>query len=1045
MRSGVEGCYEEHEVLAFVDGTLSSEACERVEEHVDRCAACRELVVFAARMNDGARTPSFGDDRSAEPIAETIAGGELASEHPGTAGRYVVLQKLGAGGMGSVYAAYDPKLGRTLALKFLLPSTSSAEAAFRARVLRREARVLARLRHPNIVEVYDIGSVAGRRPFVAMQMLDGVNLLEWILAASPEFDARFDMLLQAGRGLAAAHAVHVLHCDFKPSNVMITRSHRAVVVDFGLGVRLDDAALTRPPSAPSGERMPLEGSSVPAGSGPRGGTPLYMAPEQHRGCPLDVSADQFAFCASAWRVLGGRDAFEVSAALPRAQKESALLQRKLEHALTRCPTLPPALADVLAQGMDPDPKRRHASMDALLEALVRARRPSWRRPTLAAVMAASGLLAWALPGAAVDECAARNARAAQRWTGADREALHAAFMAGAPEYADDAWRSAAARLDGVVARWTEQHERACALRSTGDVRRFDLAMQCLRRTDARLEATLEQLRVPSARSIEHATALIEAIPSPQRCLDPLDSVVPPMSQMRGRALAVLQVAVDVGEEAEAIDPLERFVDEARSHGDARAVVEGLLLLGTARRQRSDLDGALAAFEDAAWRALTLDANALVVDAATRAARGAMEQGTADDAQAWLQLARAAARRHGPDPRVAAVLEAGESVLAEYLGHPSVAIEHARRALASRREAVGSDSVEVLDDRLRLTFALIAGEEIDDAIEEARRAHRLSVELLGRSHPKTIEALAARSMTLEVAGDLVGALGPGQEALELSRRVRGEVHRQTAKLYRDVGSIFMQRGELDQAQSHFTRALESYRALYGEHHVGVGAALGSLALLFEYQGRDEEALAHNDAALEVLTAVRGPQSDLVGKTHGYRASILIRMGRGDEAEASARLAVDILRRTQGSASTQTAKSVSILGKILAARGDTVGAEAAMREAVGTYVAALGEAHPRAAHMRIVYGRFLLDHGDTEAGIAQAERALESLSSADVDPVYAADALFTEAIGYFLLEEHRRAYALARQALELYRSRPGLGQELAAGAETWMHERGFTGLE
>ena len=227
-------------------------------------------------------------------------------------GRYLVLGELGRGGMGIVYRAYDPELDRPLALKRMrmrgLPPDSPAHAR-----LRREAQTLARLAHPHVVTIFDVGhDDAGL--FLAMELVEGEDLASWMSAGPQPWPAVVERLAAAGEGLAAAHRVGVVHRDFKPANVLLGRDGRVAVTDFGLArpetTPTEASTGDEPPPEPPPEPMMIvEHEPALTDHGTRVGTPAYMAPEQHRGEAADQKADQFAFCASLYRALYGRHAF----------------------------------------------------------------------------------------------------------------------------------------------------------------------------------------------------------------------------------------------------------------------------------------------------------------------------------------------------------------------------------------------------------------------------------------------------------------------------------------------------------------------------------------------------------------------------------------------------------------------------------------------------------------------------------------------------------------------------------------------------------------
>src|SRR5215831_11865674 len=202
-------CLDEETVVAFVNGALRGPALAAVERHLVACPACATLVAVA--------TPERGPRAAAAP--------ELS------VGRYRLLRLVGRGGMGEVYAAHDPELNRKVAIKIL--RADSRPDDIEAARLAREAQAVAKLSHPNVVAIYDVGSSAGRM-FLAMELVEGETLAVWLSRQVRTTSEVLDMFLQAGRGLAAAHRAGIVHRDFKPQNVMVARDGSARVMDFGL-------------------------------------------------------------------------------------------------------------------------------------------------------------------------------------------------------------------------------------------------------------------------------------------------------------------------------------------------------------------------------------------------------------------------------------------------------------------------------------------------------------------------------------------------------------------------------------------------------------------------------------------------------------------------------------------------------------------------------------------------------------------------------------------------------------------------------------------
>jgi serine/threonine protein kinase len=287
--------------MGFAAGTLPAQERAALDVHLAQCSVCFEVVSALARgSNPGLATPG----NSLEQPAPTLARGTAV-------GRYLVLDPLGAGGMGVVYAAYDPELDRKIAIKLLAPSVAHGSSSSEGQRLQREARALARLSHPNVVAVYDVG-IASAQVFVAMELVEGQTLGAWLSAEPRTWQQVVRCFVDAGRGLAAAHAVGLVHRDFKPDNVLVGRDGKVRVSDFGLA----RATQPMPGEGPSQQEGTASASSVPGHegrSGPqdgsltgaRAGTPRYMAPEQWLGAATGPWTDQFSFCVALWEALYG--------------------------------------------------------------------------------------------------------------------------------------------------------------------------------------------------------------------------------------------------------------------------------------------------------------------------------------------------------------------------------------------------------------------------------------------------------------------------------------------------------------------------------------------------------------------------------------------------------------------------------------------------------------------------------------------------------------------------------------------------------------------
>ena len=324
----------------------------------------------------------------------TAAGTDVADDapaHVGQIGRFIVLRRLGAGGMGVVYLAYDNALDRKLAVKVIRGLSPDPEMTLR---MQREARAMAKLSHPNVLQIYEVGESEGSL-FLAMEYVDGGPLGAWLsdhapsAMASGTSAARFDwraivgIFVQAGRGLAAAHQAGLVHRDFKPDNVLVGADGVARVADFGLARLLEEAPQE------SIARRTTELALLATLTGTRGimGTPAYMSPEQHAGAPTDARTDQFSFCVALWEALHGERPFtgETMEALAQA------IARGLPAEPPAGSRVPAWLRAALLRGLAADPERRWPSMPALLAVLTDDPLARRRRRLLTAAAALAGV------------------------------------------------------------------------------------------------------------------------------------------------------------------------------------------------------------------------------------------------------------------------------------------------------------------------------------------------------------------------------------------------------------------------------------------------------------------------------------------------------------------------------------------------------------------------------------------------------------------------------------------------------------------------------
>ncbi|WP_437691878.1 protein kinase domain-containing protein [Sorangium sp. So ce176] len=346
-------CLDDNEVAMLVERRGSEAWRRQAEAHVDACAPCRALVSEVVRS-------------AADAIAEETPA---PIPMPTRIGRYAVVELIGFGACGVVVAAHDPDLDRKVAIKVLRNDRAHDDGAASARTrLLREAKAMARVSHPNIVAVHDVGTTGEFGVFVAMELVDGVTLRQWLTEEPRSLSEIRRVFIEAGRGLAAAHSAGVVHRDFKPENVLVGRDGRVRVTDFGLaGVN----------AYPLADGAPIASTRLDPSLSRSGmvlGTPLYMAPEQHRGDNVDPRADQFSFCVALYEALYGERPFggATYAELRARVCRGALRKPKREQAV------PAAVRDALRRGLSLAPEARFESMEKLIAVLSAGRPLAWR-------------------------------------------------------------------------------------------------------------------------------------------------------------------------------------------------------------------------------------------------------------------------------------------------------------------------------------------------------------------------------------------------------------------------------------------------------------------------------------------------------------------------------------------------------------------------------------------------------------------------------------------------------------------------------------------
>jgi tetratricopeptide (TPR) repeat protein len=753
-------------------------------------------------------------------LAVGSMGGGGSEAEPGPApriGRYSVLRELGRGGMGVTYIAFDEELDRRVVLKLVRADAMDAQLQKR---LRREAQALARLAHPNIVNVHDVGS-HGARSFIAMEFVPGKTVSAWLGTDPRPWTEVVAVFRQAGEGLRAAHAAGLVHRDIKPANIIVGDDGRVRVLDFGVAqIDVPDDDITGLPDrqeAPwAAEHLTKTGSLV--------GTPAYMAPEQLERGIADARSDQFAFCVSLFQCLYRKLPF--SGASARARLEAMHKGRIAE--VPGDSAVPHWLHAVILRGLKYAPEDRWPSMDALLEELARdpARtRRRWAIGVLGASIAALGTVA--VIGLTGDDrgaavCTGAPARIAEVWNQGQKTAIEQAMLGTGVSYAADTWQRTRALLDRYAEQWAAAHTDACeatAVRHEQSVEVLDRRMQCLAGRRRSLRSLAGELARIDAASIANATEAAGKLPLIASCADPeylSTRIEPPTDPAVAAQVEELESILSRAEQLQELGRYEQGLAAARMAFEGTAglgypPLEGhaRLRLGMLQLAGAEYEPAEDNLEQAYFIARTAGANEVAFQAATQLVfLLGYHLSRLDDAGDWGRHVQAEL------PWVTAEAEQANSintlgVLAFLQGKHEEAIALCRRALVIWERVLGPEHPRLADALDNIGVMLHAHGKWEEAIDLHRRSLAISEQALGAEHPHVVYPLV----------NLAGAL------------------------YRQA--------RYEEAAVYYRRALTIVEDALGSEHPDASHALIGLALVHLRHGRGAEALPLAERASAVL--------------------------------------------------------------------------------------------------------------------------------------------------------------------------------------------------
>lgn len=897
-------------------------------------------------------------------------------------GRFEIVERIGLGGMGRVFRAYDPQLERDVALKLILSGVEADELATdladeerRANQQRllREARALASLSHPNVVAVYEAGisEASDRTPgevFVAMELVEGQNLRRW-LDTKPETSAILRVLGEAAAGLLAAHRAGIVHRDFKPENLLVGQDGRSRVADFGLARRQLEAAVTQAlPTAGATQRQePSIGAEALTETGARLGTPAYLAPEVLRGDAADARSDQYAFCVTAHEALFGHRPREAPPKDPPRHRLAAKFRRAIER------------------GLNSDPGERHEDMSIFVR-LLQSESTSLRwGPWFGLVLAvATGFGAWWMVTTrrspnVEDPCTRLRTEFEANWPGARRARVAANYGEAQPPFRRDIADAVLPALDAHAAAWIQRRVEVCRAskeraEQTEPVR--GLRAACLEAQRAEFDTTVDRLIDADDEGLERGAAMVSGLRSTASCdddetlrrrVESLDADARGVLAEGQIELARARAEHRAGRYDEAMTRARLALASAERIGDGTLRGRALLALGAAQGELRQPE-AEATLRDSIWSAEAAGDDPIAAQGWLRLT-GLIGDDNADPKGAADELERAsAAVERTRDPQLRARLARLRARLEIRGGDPKQALEILTAAQDDYARAFGPGSVErawVEETMGNAHFRLGA---YDQAAEHFSRAVDMRRAVFGRAHPSV--------------GGLLGSLGTARVA----------------------------QGRNEDAIAVLEEAMQITKAATptNDRPLGLGHLCNSLGAAHDQLGHDEAALEHYRCALDIHTDKDGADHPNTASARNNIARVLGRLGRYDEAREELERVLEIRIARQGADHPAVAEPLTSLASLAFAQGDATRAIELHTQALNLRRSQLGDQHVLTAISAHNLGEAYELAGQMRPALSHGRAAVSAFAAnASVDPSYLALARF--ALARYTLATGRRAEA------------------------------------
>jgi tetratricopeptide (TPR) repeat protein/tRNA A-37 threonylcarbamoyl transferase component Bud32 len=870
----VSSCPSDAALEAFARGVGDPGSRAELAAHIRECANCQARYLPMALHNSALTQTNFDSPaaRNRKHSRDTPVQRKLVTDAPGledthvsgerqavdltgssiqkgeALDRYVILDRLGAGGMGEVFSAWDPVLDRKVAVKVLRPDFEGSELGeeLKERLLH-EAQALAKLSHPNVVTVHDVG-LAGDRVYLAMEFAEGRTLKQWLeQKPKPSWQSTLEVFLAAGEGLVAAHTQGITHRDFKPDNVVVGSEGRVRVMDFGLA-----HGRTEKTDTPGGTRRSI------TGPGAMLGTPAYMSPEALHGQATDFRSDEFGFCVALFEAFYGFRPFE--GATPGALVVE--IEANRVRPAPRDTKVPRRIHQLLLKGLRSNPAERFQTMRALLIQLGRRRSAQEQRLAVGSV-AALAVLAAALTLLATYRARTRCADVDQRlrsvWDPSVKKTVRQAFEATQKPWAGAAWRDVEARLDEYSAQWLTMRRAACEGSLERNDEQLGQEIVCLSRRLSDLEATTELFAHADAEVVERAVNTASALAPLSTCRQTAAIVRrTPEGDTTRAQLSAVKTRLDAGKYADALALASELAAKASAANDLSTYAEARLWMAIGKMRTGDAKAADTLVEESILAAETAQDDELQARGWVERIGFAAMNAAPADADRWIRFARAALDRIGKPAELEASFANNQGVIAYFRGNYPAAIEAHQRALSLRRELLGEKHPLVARSHSNLGIAFKQLGRLDDARAQYEQALTIEEQVLDASHPQVAETLNNLGNVLQAQGSPTGARRALERSLRIKEAAFGKDSLPVAVTLTNLGVLLLDLQDLPEAEASLQRALEIKEQRTGADSLTVAITLTNLAHARRGTRHWAESIALDERALAIRKTRQGEQ-------------------------------------------------------------------------------------------------------------------------------------------------------------------------------------------